>query len=108
MGRLLEALPGNVRERAAVFVVSDHGFLPVERDIRPNVRLRRLGAVRGDGATGFAGEACFVMNHGAGYLYALDGDARALRSLAGGVGKMEGVAPAGPRGRLPGAGLPPG
>ena len=28
IGRLLSALPGNVRERAAVFVVSDHGFLP--------------------------------------------------------------------------------
>jgi len=99
-------LPGNVRERAAVFVVSDHGFLPVERDIRPNVRLRRLGAVRGDGATGFAGEACFVMNHGAGYLYALDGDARALRSLAGEVVKMEGVAAAWPRERFAELGLP--
>src|SRR5881396_1232614 len=106
IGRLLAALPGNVRERAAVFVVSDHGFLPVERDIRPNVRLRRLGAVRGDGATGFAGEACFVMNHGAGYLYALDGDARALRSLAGEVVKMEGVAAAWPRERFAELGLP--
>ncbi|MGH7355740.1 MAG: alkaline phosphatase family protein, partial [Candidatus Rokuibacteriota bacterium] len=72
IGRLLGALPAGVRDRAAVFVVSDHGFLPVERDIRPNVRLRRLGAVGGDGAAGFTGEACFVMNSGAGYLYALD------------------------------------
>src|SRR5439155_103574 len=41
IGRLLAALPGNVRERAAVFVVSDHGFLPGDRDIRPNVRPPR-------------------------------------------------------------------
>src|SRR5882762_1914516 len=106
IGRLLAALPGNVRERATVLVVSDHGFLPVERDIRPNVRLRRLGAVRGDGTTGFSGEACFVMNHGAGYLYALDCDAGALRSLAGEIAKMDGVAAAWPRERFAELGLP--
>jgi predicted AlkP superfamily pyrophosphatase or phosphodiesterase len=106
IGRLLAALPAAVRERAAVFVVSDHGFLPVERDIRPNVRLRRLGAVRGDGASGFGGEACFVMNHGAGYLYALDGDARALRSLTDEISKMDGVAAAWPRERFAELGLP--
>ena len=106
IGRLFAALPAAVRERAAVFVVSDHGFLPVERDIRPNVRLRRLGAVRGDGVAGFSGEACFVMNHGAGYLYALDCDAGALRSLAGEIAKMDGVAAAWPRERFAELGLP--
>jgi predicted AlkP superfamily pyrophosphatase or phosphodiesterase len=106
IGRVLAALPATVRDRAVVFVVSDHGFLPVERDIRPNVKLRRLGVVRGDGAAGFAGEACFVMNHGAGYLYALDGDDRALRSLADEITKMEGVAGAWPRERFAELGLP--
>jgi len=94
IGRLLAALPAATRERAAIVIVSDHGFLPVERDIRPNVRLRRLGALRGDAAAGFSGEACFVMNHGAGYLYGLDGDARAVRTLAGEIEKMDGVAAA--------------
>ena len=42
IGRLLTALPARLRDRAAIVVVSDHGFLPVERDIRPNVRLRRV------------------------------------------------------------------
>lgn len=106
IGRLLAALPTSMRERAAVFVVSDHGFLPVERDIRPNVRLARLGALRGDAERGFSGEACFVMNHGAGYLYALDGDAHALRSLADEVAKMDGVAAAWPRERFGELGLP--
>jgi len=106
IGRLLTALPARLRDRAAIVVVSDHGFLPVERDIRPNVRLRRLGAVRGDGAAGFAGEACFVMNHGAGYLYALDGDDRAVKALAGELETMEGVAAAWPRERFGELGLP--
>ena len=106
IGRLLTALPARLRDRAAIVVVSDHGFLPVERDIRPNVRLRRLGAVRGDGVAGFSGEACFVMNHGAGYLYALDCDAGALRSLAGEIAKMDGVAATWPRERFAELGLP--
>src|SRR5207247_8637634 len=96
IGRLLTALPARLRDRATVLVVSDHGFLPVERDIRPNVRLRRLGALRGDGAAGFGGEACFVMNHGAGYLYALDGDAAAVRTLAAEVATKQGGAGAWP------------
>jgi predicted AlkP superfamily pyrophosphatase or phosphodiesterase len=106
IGRLLAALPVGMRERAAIVIVSDHGFLPVERDIRPNVRLRRLGALRGDAAGGFAGDACFVMNHGAGYLYALDGDHRGIRTLAGEIETMEGVAAAWPRERFGTLGLP--
>ena len=98
--RLLDSLPTSTRERTAVFVVSDHGFLPVDRDIRPNVRLKRLGALRGNAEHGFAGEACFVMNHGAGYLYALDGDPGALHSLADEIAKMDGVAGAWPRERF--------
>jgi len=106
IARLLAALPATLRERAAIVVVSDHGFLPVERDIRPNVRLRRLGALRGDAAAGFAGEACFVMNHGAGYLYALDADDRAVEALAGEIEKMDGVAGVWPRTRFAALGLP--
>jgi predicted AlkP superfamily pyrophosphatase or phosphodiesterase len=106
IGRLLAALPAAVRERAVVAVVSDHGFLPVTRDIRPNVRLQRLGALRGGGAAEFSGEACFVMNHGAGYLYALDGDVSSARTLAGEIVAMEGVAAAWPRERFAELGLP--
>src|SRR5437867_9675229 len=78
IGRFLGGLSGET----TVFVVSDHGFLPSTREIRPNVRLRRLGAQR---------EARFVMNHGAGALYGLGGDDRALDQLAGEIEKMEGV-----------------
>jgi predicted AlkP superfamily pyrophosphatase or phosphodiesterase len=82
IGRFLASLPTTVADQTNVFVVSDHGFLPSTREIRPNVRLRRLGAVR---------EARFVMNHGAGALYRLGADARGLEQLAREVEKMEGV-----------------
>jgi predicted AlkP superfamily pyrophosphatase or phosphodiesterase len=82
IGRLLASLPAAVADHTSVFVVSDHGFLPSAREIRPNVRLRRLGALR---------EARFVMNHGAGALYRLGADERAFVQLAREIGTMEGV-----------------
>src|SRR5437667_6880995 len=91
IGRLLAALPASVIDRTAVFVVSDHGFLPSTREIRPNVRLRRLGALRVDADGGMTGEARFVMNHGAGALYRLEADARAVDDLARAIAAMEGV-----------------
>jgi len=91
IGRFLASLPAGALDATTLFVVSDHGFLPSTREIRPNVRLRRLGALRGAPDGGMSGEARFVMNHGAGALYRLDGDTRALDELAGEIAKMEGV-----------------
>jgi len=91
IGRLLASLPAAVADRTSIFVVSDHGFLPSSREIRPNVRLRRLGALRLDAVGGMAGEARFVMNHGAGALYGLDGGARAIADLTREIAGMEGV-----------------
>jgi hypothetical protein len=74
-------------------VVSDHGFLPVTREIRPNVRLRRLGLLR----TNVAGDiehadARFVMNHGAGWVYAPGrDDGRLARDLHAELAALEGV-----------------
>ncbi|HEU5321517.1 MAG TPA: ectonucleotide pyrophosphatase/phosphodiesterase [Methylomirabilota bacterium] len=91
VGRLLASLPAAARDRTTVFVVSDHGFLPATREIRPNVRLRRLGALRVGPDGRLAGEARFVMNHGAGALYGLGGDARAVDDLAREIARLEGV-----------------
>jgi predicted AlkP superfamily pyrophosphatase or phosphodiesterase len=94
VGRLLAALGGDGLDRTSVVVVSDHGFLPVSREIRPNVRLRRRGLLRLDAAGAVASaEARFVMNHGAGWVYALgDGDrARLARDLRGELAALEGV-----------------
>jgi arylsulfatase A-like enzyme len=94
LGRLLAALGPDGLERTSVVVVSDHGFLPVSREIRPNVRLRRRGLLRLDegGALAHA-EARFVMNHGAGWVYGLGGGdrARLARDLKPELAALEGV-----------------
>jgi predicted AlkP superfamily pyrophosphatase or phosphodiesterase len=82
VGRFLASLPDPALDHTTVFVVSDHGFLPSAREIRPNVRLRKLGAER---------MARFVMNHGAGALYRLDADVAAVEQLAREIANMEGV-----------------
>ncbi len=94
VGRLLAALGGDGLDRTSVVVVSDHGFLPVTREIRPNVRLRRRGLLHLDaGGAVASAEARFVMNHGAGWVYALgDGDrARLAHDLRGELAALEGV-----------------
>ena len=71
LGRLLDAVGADALARdTAVLVVSDHGFLPVEREVRVNVRLRQLGLLRVDAEGTIRGaDARMVMNHGAGYIY---------------------------------------
>ena len=90
IGRLVASLPADALDRTTIFIVSDHGFLPSTREIRPNVRLRRLGALRFDEGR-IAGDARFVMNHGAGALYRLDADVAAVAQLAREIATMEGV-----------------
>jgi arylsulfatase A-like enzyme len=95
VGRVLTSLGPDGLDRTSVVVVADHGFLPVSREIRPNVRLRRRGLLR-VGANGAVtdGEARFVMNHGAGWVYTVGGgdQARLGRDLRGELASMEGVA----------------
>jgi hypothetical protein len=92
IGRLLDAVSARaLDDDTTVAVVSDHGFLAVQREVRVNAHLKRLGALAPDGDGRPAGDAVFVMNHGAGYVYALreGGAGGALaRELAG----LEGVA----------------
>jgi arylsulfatase A-like enzyme len=108
VGRLLAALGPDGLERASVVVVSDHGFLPVAHEVRPNVRLRRRGLLRADadGALTHA-QARFVMNHGAGWVYALDGDrARLARDLRAELAGLPGVAAVWTAEEYAGLGLP--
>ncbi len=93
IARLL-ATVRDVPERVALVVVSDHGFLPVSREVRVNVRLRKLGLldVADDAITG--ARARFVMNHGSGYVYVLDERDREkiVTDLASELEHVEGVA----------------
>jgi predicted AlkP superfamily pyrophosphatase or phosphodiesterase len=95
IARLLGALPAGALDRdTAVFVVSDHGFLPSAHGIRANARLRQLGLLESDGRGGIArAEARVVMNHGAAYLYVLDGHDPALvaKQLAPELAQLPGV-----------------
>jgi predicted AlkP superfamily pyrophosphatase or phosphodiesterase len=93
VGRVLASLGPDGLDRTSVVVVSDHGFLPVTREIRPNVRLRRRGLLSLDAGGGLAhAQARFVMNHGAGWVYALDGDRpRLARDLRPELAALEGV-----------------
>jgi type I phosphodiesterase/nucleotide pyrophosphatase len=108
--RFLATLPADeLTERTAVFVVSDHGFLPVTHDVRVNARLRQLGVLRADQAGGVtSADARFVTNHGAGYLYCAGvGDpVRLARDLAAEVARIEGVAHVWTEREYPALGLP--
>ncbi|HUM14506.1 MAG TPA: ectonucleotide pyrophosphatase/phosphodiesterase [Candidatus Nitrosotalea sp.] len=97
IGRFVAALGDPRLDDTTVFVVSDHGFLPSDREIRPNVRLRKLGAER---------QARFVMNHGAGALYRLDADPAAIDQLAREIARMEGVSGMWPAAEYASIGLP--
>jgi predicted AlkP superfamily pyrophosphatase or phosphodiesterase len=93
IGRLLATLPEP--EGTNVFVVSDHGFLPVTRELRPNVRLRALGLLDADaGGRIVDAEARVVMNHGAAYVYVREGarQASTARQVASELAKFPGVA----------------
>jgi predicted AlkP superfamily pyrophosphatase or phosphodiesterase len=49
IGELLKAVnEAGLRDSAHVFIVSDHGFLPVQREINPNVLLARVGLLETD------------------------------------------------------------
>ena len=93
IGRLVSALGDALDRDTAVAVVSDHGFLPVTHTVRINAHLARLGVLATDAAGRPAGDARFVMNHGAGWVYAVgDGDrARLARDLRGELAGLEGV-----------------
>lgn len=110
IGQLLAALPaGELDSRTALFIVSDHGFLPVEQEVWVNVKLRQLGLlqVNGDGRVSQAG-ARFVSNHGAGYIYVLDrrNPERVMRDLVPELKKLEGVSGLWTQADYPGLGLP--
>jgi predicted AlkP superfamily pyrophosphatase or phosphodiesterase len=105
IGGLLAALPGEPN----VFVVSDHGFLPVSRELRPNARLAKLGLleVGADGRITRA-EARVVMNHGAAYVYAREGgdQSRIAREVAAELAKLPGVSAVWTSDQYAGLGLP--
>jgi predicted AlkP superfamily pyrophosphatase or phosphodiesterase len=81
-----------LRGKTTIFICSDHGFFPIEKDIRPNVLLRQLGLIDGKGKD--AKKSAWCLGQGGGCaVYVLD-DARRdeiIKQLADQLGHAEGV-----------------
>jgi predicted AlkP superfamily pyrophosphatase or phosphodiesterase len=81
--------------RATLFVVSDHGFAPYEKFIRPNVVLKELGLIETDGKDKVTNrKAWCVAQGGSAFIYVLDGGKKAAitTQLKEWLAKLEGVA----------------
>ncbi|MFG0295186.1 MAG: alkaline phosphatase family protein [Maioricimonas sp. JB045] len=63
-------------EKTTFVIASDHGFFPIEQDIRPNVKLRQLGLVTGEGNKVTQKQAWCVAQGGACMVYVLDDERR--------------------------------
>ena len=94
--------------RATLFVVSDHGFLPYEQRILPNVLLRREGLLTTVGSRITGGCVRAVAQGGACFLYVMDGPDREtlIAQVAELCRKVEGVEQVISRGEFPSHGLP--
>lgn len=80
--------------KAALVVVSDHGFAPYEKLIRPNVVLKELGLVTTDAADKVTGrKAWCVSQGGSAFIYVLDAEDKAatVARLKERLGQLEGV-----------------
>ncbi len=81
--------------RSTLFVVSDHGFAPYEKFIRPNVTLKELGLVAIDDKEKVTTrKAWCVAQGGSAFIYVLDTDKKAdtITKLSASFAKLEGVA----------------
>jgi predicted AlkP superfamily pyrophosphatase or phosphodiesterase len=75
-------------------IASDHGFYPIDKDVRPNVALRKAGLIAADGDKVTSKQAWCVAQGGACMVYLLDETGRAERTdlLKKELAALEGVA----------------
>ena len=78
---------------STLFVVSDHGFAPYEKFIRPNVVLKELGLIAADGEKVTDRKAWCVAEGGSAFIYILDEARRAelTAQLKSKLAALEGV-----------------
>lgn len=108
VGEVWEDMQRTHPGRATLFVVSDHGFLPYEQQILPNVLLRKEGLLTTVGSRITGGRVRAVAQGGACFLYVLDGpDREALTTRVAELFRHpEGVDQVIPRAEFPLHGLP--
>jgi predicted AlkP superfamily pyrophosphatase or phosphodiesterase len=69
IGRILEALKqAELSETTDVFIVSDHGFLQVEKSINPNVLLAKAGLLKLDEKGNVTGGKIFTLSNGGSFF----------------------------------------
>ncbi len=91
---IVEAAQAAFGDKVTFVVVSDHGFYPIEKDIRPNVKLRQLDLLKTEGTT-IESKSAFCVSQGGGCMvYILDDARRAELTplLKKELGGLEGVA----------------
>jgi len=80
---------------SALFVVSDHGFAPIRKLVRPNVALRALGLIDLDANNKPAARRAWcVAQGGSAFIYLLDEAARGAekqKEIKAALAKLEGV-----------------
>jgi predicted AlkP superfamily pyrophosphatase or phosphodiesterase len=76
IGELLDAVKAaGLADSTDVFIVSDHGFLPVENEVAPNVLLAKAGLLRLDGEGRVSGgKIATVDNGGSFFIYWPEGE----------------------------------
>jgi predicted AlkP superfamily pyrophosphatase or phosphodiesterase len=81
--------------RSTLFVVSDHGFAPYEKFIRPNVVLKEMGLIETDDKDKVTTrKAWCVAQGGSAFIYVLDNSKKAetIAKLNDRLAKLDGVA----------------
>jgi predicted AlkP superfamily pyrophosphatase or phosphodiesterase len=76
VGEIWQELQKDFPGHATLFVVSDHGFSPINNMIFPNVVLRKAGLVKVTNNKIRSGSVRFVSQAGTGMVYVLDGKNR--------------------------------
>jgi predicted AlkP superfamily pyrophosphatase or phosphodiesterase len=86
---LKKSFPG----KATLVVASDHGFLPYQQQIQPNVLLRNEGWLTTEGTKITGGKVRMLGQGGAAFIYVLDSPDRdaVIERLAGQFRDIEGI-----------------
>ncbi|MCX6908947.1 MAG: ectonucleotide pyrophosphatase/phosphodiesterase [Verrucomicrobia bacterium] len=90
---VLEVAEATFPGRVTFIVVSDHGFNPYTREIRPNVKLRQDGLIKMEGSKVVSRQANALGQGGSTFIYVMDKERRSeiVAKLAGEFRSVEGI-----------------
>ncbi len=94
VARIVDAIDrSTVKDRTTIFIVSDHGFKLVKRQIRPNAAFAKAGLITTSDGKVVETEAYSVPEGGSAlvYLTAPDPDGAILKRVRGAIDGMEGI-----------------